>query len=324
MSNKWTKWKIGYGIFLFLYVIILVVLKQFVPREVIAENIINMGATIFLFLFLVPIIVWVGVNIIKYFINSINNIHFCGDKLFEELDSYGIHWGESKEHYQDMINVINFYYKEGGKVDTIVGNDLKRLYNRLEFLKRELSTKEHLITCVVSFGLSICATIFLDSTSEKDINQTWYMILFCFLFLAIVLVRYFGMFHEGSNQISEYELKLLKRKIAKAEEEVSEVYAREDILLTKQNVLNELMDRCVHAYGKKKEEIEKDIRAIEKLNLNIRDTYSLNEQLFQIGKKKRMIVMFMDKNDNWVNKQYEILYEVLRKYDLVSEKDEKK
>lgn len=324
--NKKVKFEIGYGLIATVYFVILIILMFFASKGDISDSIVSWGRLIFLIIFIIPIIIRAFVNIVKYFINCFKNIHSCGDPFFDELDDYNRHWGETKEHYQDMINAINFYYKESGKVDTVVGKDLKRLFNRLEYLNRALSTKEHLNTCILSVGLSVCATIFFECSFGEFQNHIWYDILFVFLFLGTVISRYSTLFKGDSNQVYEYELELLKQKIDNAEKEILIDYKREDILLTKRNVLNSLIDKCSSAHGKKREDIVNDIREIEKLNLNIQDTSGLEEIRFKIGKTDREGVLFLDKNKKIINEQYNILYKILYKHELIYEmyNDEKK
>lgn len=316
MSSKKLKFWRGYGIFLFVYFIVIQIIDSFAVAGSIFDEGVKIAVFIFLLLFLCPLIAWVGIAIAKYFVGSITNIHSSGDSLFDELDNYNTYWGETKEHYQEMINVINFYYKKDGKVDIVIGNDLCKLYNRKEFLERTLETKEYLCTCLISVGLSICATLFLDYMRASDGYPTWYGIIGIGLFFAVVLIKYSKIFNEGSNQIYKYELDLLDKKIKDAEKEVSVDYKREDMMLTKQNVLLTLIDKCKLPFGKKHDDIVNDIRIVERINLNVEEYADYEEIKFIIGKTKREGILYVDKNNKLIN-EYEKLYEILRKYDLI-------
>lgn len=316
MSSKKLKFWCVCGIFLFVYFIVKQIIESFVVAGSIFDEVLKIAAFIFLLLFLCPLIAWVGIAIVKYFVGSITNIHSSGDSLFDELDNYNTHWGETKEHYQEMINVINFYYKKDGKVDIVIGNDLCKLYNRKDFLERTLETKEYLCTCLISVGLSICATLFLDYMRAGDGYPTWYGIIGIGLFFAVVLIKYSKIFNEGSNQIYKYELDLLDKKIKDAEKEVSVDYKREDMMLTKQNVLLTLIDKCKLPFGKKHDDIVNDIRIVERINLNVEEYADYEEIKFIIGKTKREGIIYVDKNNKLIN-EYEKLYEILRKYDLI-------
>lgn len=307
-------------VILFLFFVSLLVLEYLACKKIIREGIVKRGISIFGIVVLISIIIGIGTGIIKYFAKCIKNIRHCGDPLFGELDLYGQHWRVTKEYYNNKINAIYFYYKKGGKVDTIVGNDLKRLYNRLDFLKRKLNTREHVLTCIISVGLSVCATLFLKYAFE---NQMWCMWIFVVLFLVLILFRYFDPY-SGDEQIYEYELKLLKEKIDCAEKEILINYQKEIFLLTKQNVLNELINKCSRTYGKDRESIEKDIEIIESINLNISNPYDFKEIQFTIGKKGGRGALLLDKNDHLANEQYEKLYKILDKHDIFKMTEDKK
>lgn len=317
MSSKKTRLCRGYAIFLFIYFIIILIIESFMKEESALYEFVKIAAFIFGVMFLCTFIALVGIAIVKYFVGSITNIHSSGDSLFDGLDKYNIHWGETKEHYQEMINVINFYYKKDGKVDLVIGNDLRKLYNRKEYLECTLETKDYLSTCLISVGLSICATLFLDYMRAGDIYPAWYGIIYIVLFFAVVLFKYSKIFNEGSNQIYKYELGLLDEKIKEAEKKVSVDYKREDMMLTKQNVLLTLIDKCKLPIGKKHDDIVRDIRTVERINLNVEEYANCEEVKFFIGKTKREGILFLDKNNKFINDDYKKLYDILRKHDLI-------
>lgn len=316
MSGKKMKfWSIYGGVLLVCFIASWIIGFFAVEGSSLAETV-KIATAIFLVLIMVPLIIWVGIAIVKYFAGSIANIHSSGDSLFAELDNYHRHWGETKEHYNDMINVIHFYYKEG-KVDSVIGKDLCKLYKRKEFLERAIGTKEYLCMCLTSVGFSICATLFLEYMRSGDTYPIWYGMLGVLLFFAVVLIKYSEMFNEGSNQIYQYELKLLNEKIEDAENSLLIKYKKEDMMLTKQNVLNTLMDKCKVLFGKKYDDITNDIRIIEQINLNVEEGVDYKEIKFLIGKTKREGILYLDNNNKLINEDYETLYKILRKYDLI-------
>lgn len=172
--------------------------------------------------------------------SQFNNAPLTTEQALRRLERLG---------YKNMIDSINFYYKKGGKVDTVIGKDLKRLYNRADFLKNGISTIEHLNTCFTSVGLSICASALLNIINQSIIYMVVYGISFIILFLVVVLYRYNSINNNAFSSIYEYELKLLQNKIANIEQDIYEEFQREDILLTKQNVLGELMNKCKFLFG---------------------------------------------------------------------------
>ena len=89
------------------------------------------------------------------------------------------------------------------------------------------------------------------------------------------------------------------------------------MMLTKQNVLNTLMDKCKVLFGKKYDDITNDIRIIEQINLNVEEGVDYKEIKFLIGKTKREGILYLDNNNKLINEDYETLYKILRKYDLI-------
>ena len=280
------------------------------------ENIIEL---IVLFVSFILVIIG-GIYIFAlYFKDSFSNFVSCNDKLFDELDYYKRHWKETNEHYKNMINAIDFYYKQGGKVDTVIGKDLKRLYNRKDFLNSGISTTEHMNTCFTSVGLSICTSLFFNITNESIILTILNGIAVIILFFAVLLYKYNSSNNNAFSSIYEYELKLLQKKISEIEQDICDEIEREDILLTKQNVIVELMNKCKFILSKKAEEIDKDIRLIEKLDLNIKNTAEYKELNFTIGKTNKRCTLYLDENNRIVNDEYKKLYKMLLKYNMICE-----
>ncbi len=301
------------------------ILTVFAKTESIIPFPIIIGEIVCLILITVPLLLWTALRIKNYFSISYRRLCYCGDDLFDELVFYRNHFGESTEHYADLINAIDFYYKKGGKVDTIVGCDLKRLYKRRDFLNTQLNMKEYSITCISSAGLSIVATLlinfiynFTNSSLYGIIYQTFLFLFLFALFFAILLLKNYADPLDESDRPYAYELKLLDLKIKKAEKKKHIDYQREDFLMTKQVVLRCLIQKRWHIHGKKAVEIINDIRIIEKINLNLPDYESFNEIPFYLGKKHERGVLFLDDKGHLANEQYEKLYQVLIKYGLIS------
>ena len=183
-------------------------------------------------------------------------------------------------------------------------------------MERALGTNEYLCMCLISVGLSICATLFLDYMREGVRYQILYGIIGVVLFFAVVLIKYSKMFNQGSDQTYRYELELLKKKIKAAEKEVSVDYKREDMMLTKQNVLLTLIDKCKLLPSKKRDDIVNDIRTVERINLNIEEYADYEEIKFIIGKTNREGIIYID-NNKFINDDYKKLYDILRKYELI-------
>lgn len=68
---------------------------------------------------------------------------------------------------------------------------------------------------------------------------------------------------------------------------------------------------------KKYDDIVKDIRTVERINLNVEEYADCEEIKFFIGKIKREGILYVDKNNKFINDDYKKLYDILRKYDLI-------
>lgn len=96
-----------------------------------------------------------------------------------------------------------------------VGNDLKRLYNRYDFLKVQLGSKDFVLTCFTSVSLSIFSTLVCSYVDETKETPWFYSFFLAILFVAIMISKNY--FRGESDRIYEYELKLLNAKIKRAE-----------------------------------------------------------------------------------------------------------
>jgi len=307
-------WKVFYVVFLIVYLVVLLVIGS---TDIITEDMEMLLASIYILLMVVTIIAFGGIQVVKFFIDAVRNMRSCGDLLFDELDEYKQNCGESKEHYQDVIRAISFYYLPGGNVDTIVGNDLMRLFNRSEFLRREIKTGEYLITCITSVGLSVAASLLFAMEFKNESVELLNMIIGLLVFFAMLLVPYNKIIKGDSKEIYTYELKLLEKKIEKVEEMLCLPNINEEIIRTKRNVLNILGDKYVTVFGRKNKDILDDIRCIEKLDLHVDNIDEYKKISFTIGKTKRTGILLFDKENRLVNEQYKKLYSVLRKYNLI-------
>ena len=301
---------------------IVVVMAFFAGMGRISIEIVRLLLFILLLLFIASVLCSGGVEIVKYYVSSIKNIKSCGDPLFDELDDFKLHCGESKEHYKDMINAIDFFYKEGGKIDNVIGIDLKRLFIRLEYLEKGIAVNEHSITCITSLCLSISATIFLEAAIGNMENELLFMLtilLGLVIFLFGFLYPYSNLYKSGERQVQVYELQCLKKKIGIVEEANIIQDRDEDIMFSRRNILNSLNEIYMRAFKKKSGDIVEDIKTVEKLNMYVKNINECRKERFTIGKTKRDGILLFDKDNNLVNQEYQILYSILRKYKLIYE-----
>lgn len=305
--------KIGAILCGLLYLVVFIFSEILVKNKLAEKVVIDWLKIVGVIVLLISGLIVIAVYAIKFITNCIKNIRFSSDAIFDELDSYDRHWEQTKEYYMNKVNVVNFFYKKGGKIDQSVGNDLKRLYDRNAFLERKIGTEDHLNTCILSVGLSICAT-FLCNSFEKatEINT----IAFIATFVICVLLRYSNLFDKGINEIYKYELSLLRKKITYAEANVIKNYSDEWMLQTRQNVIEELLDKCGVPGRSRNKEIVADIKDVERLELSIDNIGCYDVKEYRIGKKERIIKIPYDKNNKEATEDYKILVEIVKKYKI--------
>ena len=274
-----------------------------------------------------------GILIMK---RGIHNIKKCDDELFRKIDQYKKCWGEDKHYYIKQIQIINLYYKEGGKVDELVKNkEIERLYARADFLLIQNSLFNDLITCFYSLVISVIAS-FVCQMMECE------SVLFMFIWVVVILLSFFGIIlsrygkkgQAGSyrHYIDEYERDLLLKKIKDLEKKLT--ITDEQILEMKQIVINELIRiRQKKKLKKQKEkletdikQLETDIKQVEKLDLCIGDYNTCYIQKIYINGVVGYLVYDREKGKennyigelNLINQEYSILYRILNKYEIIS------
>ena len=195
----------------------------------------------------------IAVAMIVYFVicgiltmkRGIHNIKKCDDELFEKIDQYKKCWGEDKHYYIKQIQIINLYYEEGGKVDELVKNkEIERLYARADFLLIQNSLFDNLITCFYSLVISVIASFVCQMMECESVWLMFvWMVTILLSFFVIILSRYVEKGQAGSYRyyIDEYERGLLLQKIKDLEKELTITGDDEQILETKQIVINELI-----------------------------------------------------------------------------------
>lgn len=222
---------------------------------------------------LVIYVVICGIFVLK---RGIHNIKKCDDELFEKIDQHKKCWGEDKQYYIKQIQIINLYYKKGGKVDDLVENkEIERLYARAAFLSVQNSLYNDMITYFYSLAISVIASFVCQMIEcESVLLMFAWMVTILISFFGIIILRYTEKGQAGSYRyyIDEYERNLLLKKIMKLEKKITITSDDEKILEMKQVVINELIRlRLKKKLKKQKEKLENDIKQIGQLNLCIGD-----------------------------------------------------
>lgn len=269
-----------------------------------------------------------GILIMK---QGIHNVKKCDDELFKEIDKYKRCWGEDKNYYIKQIQIINLYYKEGGKVDELVNNkEIERLYARADFLLIQNSLFDNLVTCFSSLAISVIASFVCQMMECKSVLLTLvWMITIILSFFGIALSRYAQKGQAGSYRyfIDEYERGLLLQKIMSLENELTITSDDEQILETKQVVINELIRiRQKEILKRKIEKLETDIKQVGQLNLCIGDYNMCYIQKIYINGIVGYLVYDREKGKdnnyigdlNLISHDYSILYQILNRYGLIT------
>lgn len=285
------------------------------------------------------IILLIAVSLIVYFVicgiltmkRGIHNIKKCDDELFEKIDQYKKCWGEDKHYYIKQIQIINLYYEEGGKVDELVKNkEIERLYARADFLLIQNSLFDNLITCFYSLVISVIASFVCQMMECESVWLMFvWMVTILLSFFVIILSRYVEKGQAGSYRyyIDEYERGLLLQKIKDLEKELTITGDDEQILETKQIVINELIRiRQKKKIKKQKEKLETDIKQIGKLDLCIGDYSTCYIQKIYINGVVGCLVYDRERGKensyigelNLINQEYSKLYQILNRYELIS------
>ena len=259
-----------------------------------------------------------------------HNIKECDDSLFTKIDKYKSCWTESKENYIKQIQIINLIYKEEGEVDRLVKNqEIERLYARYSFLDVQSNLHDEWGTLFYSLIISVIASFVCQMLEcQNTVIMIGWMVVIMLSFFMLALSKYAERGQDGSYKylISQYEKKLLTEKIEKLERDLLILEADEEILETKQIVINELINIAKRKYGKKKKEVLQDIKCIEQLNLCMGNYSGFYKSKIYVQNQICYLVYDSDKGKennymgerNLVNQHYSILFHILEKYNLIS------
>ena len=299
-------------------------------------DIIRISIMISYFLIMGSLFIFLVISALLVIKRGTHNIRECDDELFKKIDQYRKCWGESKYHYIKQIQIINLYYKENGKVDELVKKrEVDRLYKRADFLSIQNSLFDYMVNSLNSLIISIVASYVFQIVEDKNGILTFLgMIVILVIIFALIMLRYVEKGQAGSYRyyIDEYEKDLLLKKINKLENELKISDADERILETKQVAINELIRIREKKRGKnEKKKIEADIRQVNELDLCLSDYRNYCVREIYINETKCCIVYKKEqgKENNYIgernlaNEQYALLYNILKKNDIIRSTQEK-
>lgn len=255
---------------IFLLTIVFSYLTDFFSEKGTVANVIGIMFLIMFFCLIIccfTIYIWY----IKY---TGHNLMDCDDELFSLIDQSKKCYIKNENFYRRQIKIINFYYQKDGKVDELVSNkQIERLFAREDFLLKQKNLYNDFATYFYSLTISMIASAIYQILQNKSVGVVTIGIFICtFLFFAIAMLKYKDRGELGSYKylVDEYEINLLKKKIAELQNSL--IMADEDIriLQIKQSTINGLVKIGQKSNRKKqKKEIRKEISEIKKLNLSI-------------------------------------------------------
>lgn len=216
--------------------------------------------------------IWKGVLGAK---RAVHNVNACDDEIFEKIDSFSHILEENNFNNINLIQLINWYYRDGGQVDELVTDrEFDRLFKRLDFLHVQQVFFSDSMTLWCSMAISLLASCMIQVVSEV----TWFsylgMLVFFGLFFLVLLSKYSfrGQMGSFSYYVQGYEEELLKEKIKKLEFSLRISDRDAQILNEKRAVIEALKKKGKRTKSKgKKEELKKDTMCLQKLNLCLKD-----------------------------------------------------
>lgn len=265
-------------------------------------------------------------------IRGMKNVSSCKVTAFKEIDRYKILGSlDDNKYYSQQIKIINKNYKNGGIVDDLVRNkDILTLYLRADYLNTQDEFFSDVKTCIAAMVISVLAAFYVgvDEIMDTSLGKTMMIVAIVLIFLATIMFNYFSNGRYGSlvYLVNNHERKLLNEKIVELEKNLVMHQDDEQLLETSLFVFDELNEIWRRKHGKARKALAKDISKIKELNLCVDDGENYFIRNIMINEKMCHLVYVLDKgkeNDykgekNLYNKDYEELYEILNKHNLIS------
>lgn len=325
------KWEKNYILTVIIIEIMIIICGKIITPYEDKDVVDNIVKELILVVIILAILIYYIICLVRVMKQGMHNIKTCDNKLFENIDQYKTSYGKDNQYYIKQIKIINFYYKESGRIDELIKKgDIEQLYIRADFLKVRVLLYDDMINCFSSLAISVVATFICQATEAKNIVMgfAWGVTILGCIF-STILFRYKERGQDGSyiSYVNEYERNLLMKKIEQMENNLKINELEEYELEMKQIIINEL----VHILSKRRcqferKEIEADIKTIEHLNLRIGNSDKTYKSEILINGKCCYIIYNKEKGkennyegkENLINKEYYILYIILEKYKLIS------
>ena len=272
---------------------------------------------------------YMALNVIRSLRKGWHNIGHCDEEMFQEIDYYGYSWKEGNSNYIRMIEIINLYYKENGKIDELIElNRIDKLYVRYDFLTKKVELGNEVYVYFNSLIISIIACVIYENIRAKyTIEVLISQVMVFILMLIVTCIKLGKKGHGGSFKylVNKYELKLLEDKIEKVHKKLNITDEDVPLLRTKQNVIKSLIRKRIKSVNlKQKKCIDQSIMEIEKINLCLHDYSDCELQEISIDGEKGYLVYEAKGaiNNKFKTIDFKILSEELEKNNMLLRKNE--
>ena len=327
------KWKKGIYIFsgilfsLICIIVEIIYIYQDRIKKSTLKNLLAIESLVVIVVILIPYTVD-GIMLIK---KGLHNIKKCDDELFENIDKFKRSWEESNENYIKLLQIINLYYKPGGKVEELIRNkEIKRLLKRKDFLLKQRNLFNELSSYLYALFISVTASFLFQQLSLTNLGSVGILTIvpLCAFFIVIIL-KYAERGNIGSYMylVEEYEENCLDKKIETLRTGLLITTEDERMLATQQIAIDLLINKRLKAKKEKdKQEIERDIKIIEKLQLCLGDYSGSHIQTIFLDGQEAYLAYDINRgmDNNYIGKlnlkteAYTVLYEIMEKYNVIS------
>lgn len=257
-----------------------------------------------------------------------SNVRKCDDPVFAGIDKHKECKDESDNFYLKLIQIINYYYKENGKVDELISNqEIMRLYARVDFLSTQNDFYDHYIMCVCSLALGVSSSLLVQSTDKRPLEMLIWLVLLVPIIIFIIVFRFNEKGKAGSYSYlaAEYEKKLLEERINCYEESLQINDINMSLLDSKQAIISALMKKARKKRGRSKKQIISDIKKVNRLDLQIETADLCHIEEIRMDEIEYCLVYDKEKglennyvgDRNLINKDYSILYGILEKHKMI-------
>lgn len=255
---------------------------------------------------------------------GIHNIGSCDDEVFDYIDKFKYMWKEIERTNIELIQMINWHYKENGIVDQIAANnEIHRLYKRKDFLLKSSNFFEEAIKLFCSVVLSILTSFLLNAINAQFSASCFILIIVVVGIIAVFVLRYAERGQMGSYifLVEEYELSLLSQKIEAYEKSLQLTDEDAKVLRGKQKVIEMLLEKHKKVKRKEISRLENDLITLEELNLCLGDYSDCDLKEIDLNEGKIYLVYDKGKEtigyENLKNDNYAVFLSILVRNEII-------